>query len=745
MSGPTRRLVLFGGLALGAAGSVGGLGVGWAFLSEAAMDARARGLAGRPDAPLLAGWLRIAPDNTVTVIVPHVEMGQGVHTSLPMMLAEDLDADWSLVRVEQAPADVAFANGALARGFTRDGRTIPDAVSGLADRVFREVAFRKHIQITGGSTSVRCTGVDGMRRVGAAAKGMLIAAAAARWGVSEAHIVARASRLTHEPTGRSATYGDLATEAARFTPSPTAPLKQNAVFTIIGTDRQRLDIPAKVDGSARYGLDVRLPAMLYGAIAAAPVFGAKLLGVDRAPARGMRGVVKVVTLDDAVVVLADNTWRARQALASLKPVWSDAGKANLSSAAILAAMKDALAGRDLAKDFAHGDAERALTNAARRVEAVYRVPYLAHAQLEPIACTAWLREGVLDIHGGFQDPLTARVDASRLAGLPLDAVSVHPTAIGGSFGRRLPVTTDYLARAIAVAKTVAAPVQLAWSREEDMTQGFYRQAAVALMRGGLDTDGKVVAWSHRFSEKHDPADATWIDYDIPDRQAFYASGHNPIPWGNWRGVDHSVHGFAIECFMDELAREAGQDPLAFRLAHLSGAPRHAAVLERAAALADWGKPPPAERARGIALRQAFGTIVAQIAEVSVDASGGLRVHRLISVCDPGTVVHPANLAAQIKGAAIFGLTAALYGAITIEGGRVVETNFTDYDMVRMADAPAQVVRFIETPGVPLGGGGEPGTVPVAAAVANAAFALTGHRVRDLPLGRFNFKTGVKST
>jgi isoquinoline 1-oxidoreductase beta subunit len=721
----TRRLMIFGGVA--AAG--GGLAIGYGLLPYETID-RARKIGGKDGETMLAAWVRIGTDNSVTVIVPHSEMGQGVHTSLPMMLAEELDADWSLVRMEQAPPDMAFANSGLARGYLRGDASIPSWLSGTADFGFRKIAESMNLQLTGGSTSVRFTGVDGMRRTGAAARAMLVKAAAMKWGVGEDTIDAKLSRLTHKASGRSATYGEMASAAAGMSVPADLPLKSKKDYTIVGTPIRRFDIPSKVNGSTKYGIDVRVPNMSFATIASSPSFGGSLKSLDEKPALAMRGVKKVVKLPFGFAVVADNTWRAKEAMMALKPVWDDGPNGALTSASIYAAMDAALDKGELSEDHAVGDVDGALKQAKTVVEASYRVPYLAHATMEVMNCTAHFDAGKLTIWGGFQDGLSARVKAAAAAGLPVEAVTLHHTTMGGGFGRR-GNTTDYLNKAIAVAKEVDGPVQVVWTREEDITQDFYRHASVARMKAALDDKGRVVAWLHTFTDKFDPPEAITVNYDFPNRAARYAPSINPIPWGPWRSVDHTQHGFFIETFMDELAKAAGKDPFEFRRSHLTGAPRHKAVLELAASMAGWGSALPEGRARGISMREAFGTIVAQVAEVSLAADGRARVHKVWSAVDPGEVINPATFKAQIQGGAIYGLTAALYGNITIDKGRVVQQNFNDYDMVRMADAPEHEVQVIES-GARTGGAGEPGTAPIAAAVGNALFALTGQRQRVLP-------------
>ncbi|MBP7081492.1 MAG: xanthine dehydrogenase family protein molybdopterin-binding subunit [Rhodocyclaceae bacterium] len=730
----TRRMFIVSGIV-----ASGGLAIGYALMPYTTLG-RARKIAGKPDASMLTTWVRIGTDNNVTVIVPHSEMGQGVHTSLPMMLAEELDADWSLVRMEQAPADMAFANVGLARGFLRGDKSIPGVLSGPADFTFRKIAELMNLQLTGGSTSVRFTGVDGMRRTGAAARAMLIKAAAQKWSVPELEIVARQSKLTHA-SGKSATYGEMATAAAELDVPSNVQLKRKSDYTIVGKPIARFDIPSKVDGSARFGLDLRLPNMSFAVVAASPVFGGKLKSVDEAPAKSMRGVRQIVKLPDAVAVVADNTWRANQALMALKPEWDEGPNAATSSASIFAAMDAALDAGKFKSDFSIGNVDAALKDARKVIGHAYRVPYLAHATMETMNCTAHFDNGKLTIWGGFQDGLGARAKAAKFAGIPIDDVTLNHTAMGGGFGRR-GSTLNYLQHAIGVARQVQGPVQLVFTREEDMTQDYYRHGSVSRMNAALDDKGKVTAWLHQFTEKFDPPEATMVNYDFANQASRYVKGLNPIPWGPWRSVDHTQMGFFIESFVDELAHEARQDPFEFRRAHLSAAPRHKAVLELAASMAGWDKRPAAGQARGIALREAFGTIVAQVAEVALTKDGRVRVLNIWSAVDPGEVVNPATFTAQIQGGAVYGLTAALYGEITIAKGRVMQRNFTEYDMVRMGDVPRHEVRFIES-GAPTGGAGEPGTAPIAAAVGNAIFALTGQRIRELPFKNFDLKTGTR--
>jgi isoquinoline 1-oxidoreductase beta subunit len=731
---PSRRLMIISGIA-----AAGGLAIGWALMPYSTLP-RARRVAGREGETMLRTWVRIGRDDSVTVLVPHVDFGQGSQTAAAMMLAEELDADWAHVRVEEAPADSAFANGALVRMFMMGDVSIPQFLDGAADLGTRRVAQTAGVQITGGSSAVRGTGAGLLRPAGAAARWMLRKAAAEAWRVPLDEVQAQASVLSHPASNRTARYGEMAEAAARFEPPADLPLKQKSAYRIVGKTTPRLDLPAKVDGSARYPHDVRLPGMLFAAVRQSPVIGGALVDVDPAPALAMRGVSKVVKGEDAVIVIADNTWRARTALDALEPRWNDGENASLSSAAVLAAMEERIKGGDFKTDHKAGDVEAALRTGARKIEAIYRIPYLAHAQMAPHAAVAQLKDGVLTLWCNSQNPLGARREAAKRAGVSEENVVFHNLPMGGGFGRG--AFGDYIMHAVDAAKqTNGAPVQASWTREEDMTHGYYRQAAVAKLEGALDAQGRVVALRNSFTERRDSGDVSALQYRIDNHLVRYVNGLNPLRWGYWRSVDNTLHGFFIESFMDELAHAAGQDPLAFRRAHCDA--RGQAVLDRVAEISKWGSAPPEGRARGVALRESFGTMAAQVAEVSVGEDGRVRVHAMYSAADPGLVVNPGNFITQIEGGVIFGLSAALHGEISVEAGRVREQNFPDYDMVRMADAPRQVVSIVES-GARIGGGGEPGTPAVAAAVCNAVFALTGHRIRELPLRHFDLRTGARS-
>jgi isoquinoline 1-oxidoreductase beta subunit len=682
------------------------------------------------EASWLTVWLKLTASNLATVVIPHCEMGQGTHTALAMMLAEELDADWGLVRSEEAPAEDAFANAHLLRGFLPFD--IPQPLNRGFDYATFKVAEWVGLQVTGGSSSVRGTGRYGMQVAGAAARALLIEAAARRWNVPPAECTARLSRVSHAASGQSAGYGELAAEAAQLSLPSHPALKPREAYTLIGTSIPRLDIPGKAIGTTRYAVDVALPGMLYAAVRAAPVFGGTLDSVDSTAVEAMPGVKAIVRLDDAVAVVADGYWRAQKGVRALEPEFGDGGNGATTSAGIFDAQLAALGGDDLRSDAREGDGAQALDTAARVIEAQYRVPFLAHATMEPMSATARFADGRCEVWSGVQDPLSARKVAAEAAGLTPAQVTFHNQLLGGGFGRRLPGALDFIAQAVHIARAVApAPVKLIWSREEDLQHDYYRAAVVAELKGGLDADGRLVAWAARYGGPADRS-AGRPPYAVPHLALDSSKHGSHVPLGSWRSVNHSQHGFFVESFMDELAHAAGQDPLEFRRQALTDSPRHLAVLDRAAELAGWGTPLPDGRGRGIALVESFGSIVAEVADVEVTADGRIKVHQVCAAVDCGLAIHPDSAAAQIEGSIVFGLSAALFGEITIANGRVVQSNFHDYPVLKLADTPDIQVEFIRS-GAKLGGLGEPGVPPVAPAVANAVFAATGRRLRQLPL------------
>jgi len=694
------------------AAAAGGLVIGFH------LPARGRGARAAAEAVVNA-WLRIAPDDSVTILVAHSEMGQGVYTSLPMIVAEELEADWNKVRAEMAPADPEYRN-----------------------RMFG-------VQATGGSTSVRSS-FDHLRQAGATAREMLRQAAAERWGVPVAECHASGGRVVHGPKGLQATYGALAEAAARLAPPAEVALKKPAQWTLIGKPTPRLDTPMKVDGSAVFGVDVKLDGLLVGTVMACPVFGGRLRTVDQAPALAVKGVRAVVPLDDAVVVVADGYWPALKGLRALAPVWDEGANAAMSSASIRAGFMAALDGPAAVAAAAGDDA--ALAGAAKQVEAVYEVPFLAHATMEPMNATAHVTADGVEIWAPTQGQGPIQFAVGAALGLEPGQVKVHTTFLGGGFGRRF--ETDVALQAVLAAKAVGAPVKLIWSREEDIRHDFYRPAAVARLRGGLDAAGRPVAWQARLvcpsimtralpdyvKDGIDPSSvegAVEMPYRIANRRTEYAMTNTGVPVGFWRSVGNSQNAFFVESFLDEIAHAAGADPLDFRLRLLDEAPRHRAVLEAAAEAAGWGSPPPPGRFRGLALHESFGSIVAEVVEISVGDGKALSVHKVACAVDCGVVVNPDTVVAQMESGIVYGLTAALFGEITLGDGRVEQGNFDGYEMLRLAQMPEIAVRIVESDAA-LGGIGEPSTPPIAPAVANAIFAATGERIRSLPLVRHGF-------
>ncbi len=699
------------------------------------------GLVADADEALLNLWLKIGADNRTTAIVPHAEMGQGVHTALAQMLADELDADWNLVDVEEAPAHVEYANHNLAKGFLFGDAEIPRALVGTVDGAVLKLTQAMDLQITGGSFSVRATGMHGMRVAGAAAREMLAKAAGAAWDVPKRELVLKDSHVSHASSGRTATYADFAAAAAQIAPSSKPKLKDPGAFTLIGTSVQRLDTPAKVDGSAAFGIDAQIPDMKTATIRGCPVFGGRVATLDDRAARGLPGVERIVNLGDAVAVVADGYWHANRALAALVIEWSTNGRDALDQAAVFAQFDGALAQAEVEDagdvEVDQGDCDAALAAATRRAEAEYRVPYLAHAAMEPMNCTAWLHDDVCEIWTGTQNPLGARAAAAEAIGYEPDRVIVHNAYLGGAFGRRS--VNDYVVQAARIAKAAKAPTKLIWSREEDIAQDRYRPAVTSRFRGGIDADGRPTVWTNLYVDKHEPAEAPRIPYAIGNQRIASLPSPNHVPFGVWRAVDHSQHAFFTESFIDELAVLAGEDPYRFRRGLLADKLRHRKVLDAAAKTAGWGSSLEPGRGRGIALHESFGSIVAEVVEVRVDA-GKVRADRVVCAVDAGYAVNPDGLAAQMESGIVYGLTAALYGEISLEKGRVKQSNFHDYPMLRIDEMPEIETVFVESGG-PLGGGGEPGTPPLAPALANAIHDAIGVRIRELPVSKHDLRVG----
>jgi len=734
-------------------GATGTLVVGWAVAPPAGRLGRAS--LSQPVA--LNGWVRIAPDGSVEVAVPRSEMGQGVSTALPMLVAEELDVPLEQVRAVPAGDDAIYANVAvflLSLPFHPDQA---DAADAQAARWFvSKIARDLGVQITGGSSSVRDAWMP-MRQAGAAARHMLVEAAARRWGVPAATCSTRNGTVV-DAGGRALGYGELAAAAARVAPPARIELKTPDQFRLIGRPVPRVDSADKVSGRPLYGIDVRQPGMLYAAVRACPLFGGSLRSFDAGEAERMPGVLRVLSFRGGsggaagVAVVARSTWQARQALERVRTDWDAGGAGAADGEHLMQEMRRGLERPDGWVFFKKGDAIGALPSAARVVRARYEAPWLAHATLEPMNCTAQVIDGRLKLWAPTQAPSFARRAAARVSGIDGKRIDLTVTYLGGGFGRRL--ESDFLVPAVELAMQLApAPVQVLWSREEDFACDFYRPAAAARFEGGIDATGRVFAWVSRTAS--DALSPQFLqralglpDLGAPDVAA--AEGHfdqayefelrhcshvkvpSPVPIGNWRSVGHSHNAFFTESFIDELAHATGQDPVGFRLALLQRHPRHRVVLELAARKAGWGGPLAAGRARGVALHESFGSIVAEVAEVSI-RDGQPLVHRVVCAIDCGIAVNPLIIAQQMEGAVTFGLSAALGERISIRNGCAEQHNFPQYPVLRMWQAPI-VETFVVPSALPPAGVGEPGTPPVAPAVANALFALTGERRRSLPLG-----------
>jgi isoquinoline 1-oxidoreductase beta subunit len=678
-------------------------------------------------------WVKIAPDDSVTAIVPHAEMGQGVHTTLAMMLADEMDADWDKVSVLEAPARKEYANYALAKGYAAGDIDFPSWLVDTVDGVFLTATKAMNLQITGGSTSVPTTGQVGMRVAGAATKAVLLAAAADEWQVPVEELIAEKSVIRHEGNGRSATFTEFARAAAELSLPAKPRLKTPDEFTIMGTDVPRLDVPPKVDGSAMFGIDARLPGMKYATVKASPVFGTGIASINEASIQDMPGVRKVVNLGDAVAVVADGYWQAKQALDRLDIEFERSGNESVEQSDIFsqfaADMDAATADGKEITDFAKGDAAAALADADSVVEAEYRVPYLSHAPMEPMNCTAWLHDGICELWTGTQNPLGFAAEVAGALDMDVDDVLLHNAYLGGGFGRR--AFPDYAVQAARIAAEVPYPVKLIWSREEDMRHDHYRQASISRFRASLDASGKPTAWINQYVEKHDPVEAPYIPYGIDNQYIHYAESKTHVPWGFWRSVDHSLHAFFTESFIDELAHAAGEDPYRYRRELLAAAPRFRKVLDTAAEQSNWDAAMPENRGRGIAIHKSFGTIVAQVIEIEI-VDGRVLPRRVVCAVDAGFTMHPDGMRAQMESGIVYGLTAAMYSDISIRRGAVAQSNFHDYPMLRIDESP-EIETHIINSGKRVGGAGEPGTPAVAPALANAIYDATGKRIRELPV------------
>jgi len=673
----------------------------------------------------ITAWIVIEPDETVIIRVAKSEMGQGSFTALPMLVAEELECDWSKVRAEFAPP--------------HENRK--------RNRVWGNMS-------TGASRSISASQND-LRRAGATARAMLIAAAAARWNVPMTECTAAQGVISHGPSGRSVTFGAIAAAAADMNAPTQVALKDPKDWKLIGTRQRRFDVPDKITGKPIYAIDVQLPNMLCAAIVQCPVFKGTLKAVDETRLAGMRGIRQVVKLPDAVAVVADSWWRAKKAAEALPVTWDFGDNSEVSSGTIRAQLKAGLGANDARIGRADGDVERALGQAVKRIEADYAVPFLGHATMEPQNCTAHVTADLVEVWAPTQDGETALAVAADAAGMSPDKVLIHKMMLGGGFGRR-GIFQDFVRQAVLIAKAVGQPVKLVWTREEDIRHDFYRPVAMARMIAGLDANGMPIAWKIRTSGQSIIAavsprvmqfgvDRNFLQglledmpYEVPNYLVDFAMRNSHVPVGVWRSVNHSQNAFFKESFVDEMAFAAGLDPYLFRRRLLTKKPRELAVLEAAAKRAGWGASLPSGIFRGMALHNSQSSICAQVVDASVGADGKVRVHRVVSAIDAGHVVNPLTIELQTESAVVFGLTAALYGEITIKDGRVEQANFHDYPMLRLAEMPQ--VETVIVAGDGWGGVGETAVPPLAPALCNAIFAGTGKRIRSLPLKNHDLRS-----
>jgi isoquinoline 1-oxidoreductase beta subunit len=716
---PTRRDLLKAGVAAG-----GGLIIG-VHLPDTARGAHARKTQAAAPPPLPVAnfapnaFIRIAPTGRITLIMSHTEVGQGVYTSACMLIAEELGVGLDQVQPEAAPPDNAL----------------------YADPDNGE-------QATGGSTSTKTSWVP-LRQAGAATRIMLIQAAAREWRVPAASCTAARGVVTHAATGRSLSYGALAGAAALLPVPPNVTLKDPSQFTLIGTSAKRLDTPAKVNGTMVFGIDVTVPGMKIATVAASPVIGGRLRGLDEAAARAVPGVRDIVRLDNAVAVIGDHMWAAISGLREAAPVWDDGPHAGVNTAGIVQGLADASNAAGVTAK-AKGDAAAAIKGAAKRLDAVYQLPFLSHAPMEPMNATVHIRPDGADLWVGTQVPVRAQAAVAGVAGLQPAQVIVHNQYMGGAFGRRLDI--DFIAQAARIAKSVPYPVKVIWTREEDIQHDLYRPYYYDRVSAGLDAQGNIVGWTHRVTGssvmarwapegmteggKLDPdavESAAETPYDFANQTTEYVRAEPPgviTAW--WRGVGPTHNVFVVESFVDEMAALAGVDPVAFRRRMLTKNPRALGVLDRVAKEAGWGSPLPKGVGRGVIVQFAFNSYLSAVLETAVSDKGEIQLRQVHVAVDVGPVVNPNTLEAQVQGGMLFGLSMALYSQITHAKGRVEQSNFHDYRVLRMNEAPPVQVHIVHNPGAPIGGVGEAGTAAAAPVLANAIFAATGRRLRRIP-------------
>lgn len=719
----TRRRFLAGGAVGLMVGFVWGRNKAWAAGEEPSLKAIAGGNQQTGDAfkgfnP--GGFIRIAPDNAITFVIPNTEMGQGIYTGEAMLLAEELEVGLDQIKVMAAPPD---------------------------EKLYQQPILKS--QATGGSTSIRGAWAP-MRQAAAAARTMLIAAAARQWNVAAAECTAARGAVTHSASGRSSTYGQLAEIAMKEPVPQNVALKAPKDFKLIGAPAKRVDTPDKVNGSAQYGIDVRLPGMKVAALSIAPVVDGTLNSLDDKAARAIPGVVDVVKIDNAVAVIADHFWAAQKGVEALDITWNSGPKISLSSAQMMADLKAAAQTGKPVMGRIVGDADAVFKQAVTRVEANYQLPFLAHATMEPINTVVHVRPGECEIWVGTQVPTAVQITAAKAAGVPVEKVTVHNYLIGGGFGRRL--VADSIVQAVAIAKQVSYPVKIIWTREQDIKHDLFRPMYYDHIAAGLDADGKVTAFTDRVTGGSVLGDylptglpegvldsdaiegAVEPPYDFPVMRVDWIRKDPPVKVNWWRGVGPTHNVFVVESFMDELAHAAGKDPVAYRRMMLDKNPRARAVLDLAAEKAGWGTPLPERTGRGVSLHDSFGSYIAVVVETTVTPAGEVKLRRIVAAVDCGININPDSVKAQVEGGVVFGLSAALYNGITFSNGKVDQNNFNDYRQMRINEVPSFEVHVINNGDSP-GGMGETGTVSAAPALGNAIFAATGQRLRELPFDR----------
>lgn len=731
--GITRRIFMVTGATVGGGLLLGVGGVAAHLLTHDRLGVQ-RNAHDDADSAHINLWLRITPENHIVVVNPHTDMGQGSATGLMQIVADELDANWAQMRVEQAPADPAYSNGKVFEGFVREMITPPNWTSTLLENGFYRMGDLMKMQMTGGSSAVRFTGWDAMRNAAAATRQMLISAAADKLGHPEDSLSTVAGRVVHANSGQSMTYGELAAAAAVADSPKDVRYKSPKQYRYIGQPIPRIDVPAKVIANADYGIDANVPGMQYAAIATSGVFGAQVKSIDNLEeVAAARGVSNVLIVPDGVAVVADNPWRAEKAVRSVKFTREPHDNDTLSTESMVASQR-----RALSDELVSGMSTGTPDDIKATMTAEYLVPYLAHATLEPMNATVWQQDGKLHVIGGVQNPLLARSRAAKEAGLDLDDVVFHARQMGGGFGRRVGFSQsgdepfNWLVQAVRIALDTGKPVKTTWSRETDTRSDVYRPMVMGQFEGALGDDGKPTLWRSRSYGKEMNVKAVAPPYGIPNIAVSFADQSHPVPVGYWRSVEHSQHGYFVESFIDELAAASGVDPLQYRLSLLDEQSPAARVLKKVAVMSGWRSGVDDQgRALGVAMVHSFGSTVAQVVEASMTPAGP-KAHRVWCAVDCGVPVNPQAIEAQVQGSVNYALSAALYGKCDLKDGGIVQSNFHDYRVVGMAAAPRVEVALLQM-GSPVGGVGEIGVPPLAPALCNALAVIDGKRRRELPL------------